>query len=216
MTNNNSTTVNIDVSAIIKAVNQVANTITHTANELNTSISAVSNKLDKTNDHLKDLKDKTDTTNNKLDQSNQNLKDIKQSLDNLKGQNPNNPDQPSSASQAIDLTETNKKLDSIDKNGKKLNDFLKEDLKKTGETEDGKVDIIENEIDNKFDGSILKATGSCPPPLEININLISQHTLRFEYTTFCNIASFIRPIVIFCGMFIAFMIVTGHRSSTDA
>lgn len=202
-----------DLSGVISAINRVVDKLSWLKNELNTSISEVSNRIDITNKNLDDLKNKADQTNEKIDQTNKNLTDIKDALANLKN---GNPDQPSSASQALDLSETNKKLDSIDKNGKDLNQFMKEDLKPSGSSEDGKVDIIENEIDNKFDGSILKATGTCPPPLEININLISQYTLRFEYTTFCNIASFIRPIVIFCGMFIAFMIVTGHRSTTDA
>lgn len=108
--------------------------------------------------------------------------------------------------------------DAVNKNTeetKKTNSLL-EDLKEwlTGEehseNSDGAIDVVEQNIDTNFKSDYLNASGSCPAPLQIQMKLLQTHTIEYKYDTFCWAASVARPWIIFVGMLVAFLIVTGQ------
>lgn len=98
---------------------------------------------------------------------------------------------------------------------KKTNSLL-EDLKEwlTGEEHsentDGAVDVVEQNIDTNFKSDYLNASASCPAPLRIEMKLLQTHIIEYKYDTFCSAASMARPWIIFVGMLVAFLIVTGQ------
>lgn len=108
--------------------------------------------------------------------------------------------------------------DAVNKNTeetKKTNSLL-EDLKEwlTGEEHsentDGAVDVVEQNIDTNFKSDYLNASASCPAPLRIEMKLLQTHIIEYKYDTFCWAASVVRPWIIFVGMLVAFLIVTGQ------
>lgn len=200
----------IDLKPVIDAIKDLK------ASLLN-AIAIISGKLDvliagqKTgNEHLKNIKDESVKTNEKLDTSNGHLEKIEEATN--------------STSEAVG--ETNKKLDSIkdaidsqskclDKNSGKYRECTPDDFS-AASTPDGKVDILEREIDTNFDGNIISVSDQCPPPMVIRFNLLEEHVITFSYDNFCYGASLARPWVIFVGMLTAFLIVTGQiRGGSD-
>lgn len=101
----------------------------------------------------------------------------------------------------IDLTETNGHL-------KGIKEWLS--VADNSNPEDGKINVIQNEIDTNFDGNLINATGTCPAPMQISFTIVQTYTVQFSYETFCLGASYARPWIIFVGMLTAFFIVTGH------
>ena len=219
---------NSSVNAVTDAVNangdKVANETKASADKVTNAVNSVKSAVDNLNSAVNAVANAVNDSGEKVTNAvNSNGDKITNAI-NTNGKN--TVDAINAGTEATN--ENGKKLDKIDKNGKDLNDFVMgcktdssghktcSDPFEGQEQEDGKVDILENEIDNKFDGSILDASASCPPPMQISFTLFQTHTLTYSYETMCNIASYIRPIVIFIGMFIALMIVTGQRSSQDA
>lgn len=117
----------------------------------------------------------------------------------------------------------------INANGQKITDAVNkntEETKKTNslldelkewlfdeehsEDTDGLIEVIEQDVDTKLKSDHLNASGSCPPPLQIPIKLFQTHTIEYRYDTFCSAASIARPWIIFVGMLVAFLIVTGQ------
>lgn len=219
---------NASVNAVTDSVNsngdKVANETKATGDKITNAVNSVKNAVENLNNAVNAVTNAVNASGEKVSNAvNSNGDKITNAI-NTNGKN---------TVDAIDkgteaTNENGKKLDKIDKNGKDLNDFVMgcktdssgnktcSDPFEGQEEEDGKVEILENEIDNKFDGSILNANASCPAPMQIRFTLFQTHTLTYSYETMCNIASFIRPIIIFIGMFVAFLIVTGQRSSHDA
>lgn len=101
----------------------------------------------------------------------------------------------------IDLTETNGHL-------KGIKEWLS--VADNSNPEDGKINVIQNEIDTNFDGNLINATGTCPAPMQISFTIVQTYSVQFSYETFCLGASYARPWIIFVGMLTAFFIVTGH------
>lgn len=117
----------------------------------------------------------------------------------------------------------------INANGQKITDAVKENTEETKKTNslledlkewltgeehsentDGVVDVVEQNIDTNFKSDYLNASGSCPAPLRIEMKLLQTHIIEYKYDTFCSAASMARPWIIFVGMLVAFLIVTGQ------
>ena len=117
----------------------------------------------------------------------------------------------------------------IDANGKKIVDAVKENTEETKKTNslldeikewltdeehsedtDGLIEVLEQDVDTNMRSDHLNASGSCPSPLQIPIKLFQTHTIEYKYDTFCWAASVARPWIIFVGMLVAFLIVTGQ------
>jgi hypothetical protein len=227
-TTTNNTTVNnfkIDLSGVISAVKEVSSKITNLKNELLTSITNLTNKVDQTNIKL-------DSTNLKLDTSNNHLSSIKDSnlrqellLKDIRDKTNSDNGNPTSPT---DLTGVHTRLDAIKEGIDKKNEFDKDfsqwakdpDFKDDSNpafSGDSKVEIQESTAAPDLKDNYVSASAQCPPPLQISFNLLRTHTLTFSYDTMCLGASFARPFVIFSGMLIAFLIVTGvYRGSSDA
>ncbi|WP_151766036.1 virulence factor TspB C-terminal domain-related protein [Acinetobacter colistiniresistens] len=214
----------IDVKGIIDAINALKAALLN-------AIAGISGKLDtliagqKTgNEHLKNIKDESVKTNEKLDKSNEHLDKIKDATSAASDTLGDINDAAHATSEAVG--ETNKKLDSIkdaidsqskclDKNSGKYRECTSDDFS-AASIPDGKVDILEREIDTNFDGNIISVSDQCPPPMVIRFNLLEEHVITFSYDNFCYGASLARPWVIFVGMFTAFLIVTGQiRGGSD-
>lgn len=214
----------IDVKGIIDAINALKVALLN-------AIAGISGKLDtliagqKTgNDHLKNIKDESVKTNEKLDKSNEHLGKIEDATSAASDTLGEINDAAHATSEAVG--ETNKKLDSIkdaidsqskclDKNSGKYRECTPDDFS-AASTPDGKVDILEREIDTNFDGNIISVSDQCPPPMVIRFNLLEEHVITFSYDNFCYGASLARPWVIFVGMLTAFLIVTGQiRGGSD-
>jgi hypothetical protein len=214
----------IDVKGIIDAINALKAALLN-------AIAGISGKLDtliagqKTgNEHLKNIKDESVKTNEKLDKSNEHLGKIEDATSAASDTLGEINDAAHATSEAVG--ETNKKLDSIkdaidsqskclDKNSGKYRECTPDDFS-AASTPDGKVDILEREIDTNFDGNIISVSDQCPPPMVIRFNLLEEHVITFSYDNFCYGASLARPWVIFVGMLTAFLIVTGQiRGGSD-
>ena len=117
----------------------------------------------------------------------------------------------------------------INANGQKITDAVKENTEETKKTNslledlkewltgeehsedtDGAVDVVEQNIDTNFKSDYLNASASCPAPLRIEMKLLQTHIIEYKYDTFCWAASVARPWIIFVGMLVAFLIVTGQ------
>lgn len=227
-TTTNNTTVNnfkIDLSGVIAAVNAVSAQVSSLKNELLTSISNLSSKLDSTNSKLDTTNSKLDTTNSKLTDLNSSSLKQEQLLKDIRDKTNSDNGDPTSPT---DLTGVHTRLDAIKEGIDKKNEFDKEysewmkdpDFKDDSNpafSGDSKVEIQESSAVPDLKDNYVTATASCPPPLQISFNLLRTHTLTFSYDTMCLGASFARPFVIFSGMLIAFLIVTGsYRGSSDA
>ncbi|WP_277620607.1 virulence factor TspB C-terminal domain-related protein, partial [Acinetobacter proteolyticus] len=187
----------INLKPVIDAINSLKSALLG-------AISGISGKLDTLINVQKDTNKKLDTSNDHLDK----IEDATQATSEAVG-------------------ETNKKLDSIkdsidsqtkclDQGTGKYRECTDDDLK-TGPEEDGKVSVLEKEVETNFDANIINASAQCPPPMVIRFNLLQAHEISFSYENFCYGASLARPWVIFVGMLIAFMIVTGqYKGGSDA
>lgn len=117
----------------------------------------------------------------------------------------------------------------INANGQKITDAIKENTEETKKTNslldeikewltdeehsedtDGLIEVLEQDVDTNMRSDHLNASGSCPSPLQIPIKLFQTHTIEYKYDTFCWAASVARPWIIFVGMLVAFLIVTGQ------
>lgn len=117
----------------------------------------------------------------------------------------------------------------INANGQKITDAVKENTEETKKTNslledlkewltgeehsentDGVIDVVEQNVDMNLRSDHLNASASCPAPLQIPIKLFQTHTIEYKYDTFCWAASVARPWIIFVGMLVAFLIVTGQ------
>jgi len=135
-TTTNNTTVNnfkIDFSPVVNAVKQVSADIKNLKNELLTSISELTKKLDTTNT-------KIDETNSKLDTSNTNLTSIKDSSlrqeELLKSiRDKSGAGSASGAQTDIDLTETNSLLTSLNEKVASISDSLSNIFSDEGKSE---------------------------------------------------------------------------------
>jgi uncharacterized membrane protein YgcG len=235
-TTTTNTTVNnfsIDFGPMIKAINDVVSKITNLKNELLTSITELGKKLDSTNNKIDSTNQKLDSTNSKLTEINDSslrqeelLKAIRDK-ESSTGGNGSPSEQPASVA-STDLSGVHSRLDAIKEGIDKKNEFDKEfsewakdpDFKDDSNpafSGDSKVEIQESTAAPDLKDNYVSASAQCPPPLQISFNLLRTHTLTFSYDTMCLGASFARPFVIFSGMLIAFLIVTGsYRGSSDA
>lgn len=235
-TTTTNTTVNnfsIDFSPVTNAIKEVSSKLTSLKNELILSLNELGLKIDSTNTKIDSTNTKLDSTNTKLTEINDSslrqeelLKAIrdKQSPTTGGDGSPSGPP----ASGAVDLTGVHSRLDAIKEGIDKKNEFDKEysewmkdpDFKDDSNSDfsgDSKVEIQESSASPDLKDNYVNASASCPPPLQISFNLFKTHTLTFSYDTMCLGASFARPFVIFSGMLIAFLIVTGvYRGSSDA
>jgi hypothetical protein len=117
----------------------------------------------------------------------------------------------------------------INANGQKITDAVKENTEETKKTNslledlkqwltgeehsentDGVIDVVDQNVDMNLRSDHLNASASCPAPLQIPIKLFQTHTIEYKYDTFCWAASVARPWIIFVGMLVAFLIVTGQ------
>lgn len=226
--------------SILDAVNAVNNKLTWVKNELVNAISNVAKKIDGTNAKLDAVNAKLDIVNTSIkdttaavntngdkiksavdanantvkmavDANTAATKDVKTAVDanttstsnklNEVVNAINNKPAGTGGTTNIDLTETNGYL-------KDIKEFL--GAADSSPAEDGKLNIVQQEIDTNFNGSLFKVSGTCPPPMQISFNLLQSYTIQFSYETFCYGATLARPWVIFIGMLTAFFIVTGH------
>ncbi|OJK08004.1 hypothetical protein BRY75_04440 [Acinetobacter baumannii] len=227
---------NTILRSILDAVNAVNNKLTWLKNELVNSLSYIAKKIDGTNAKLDTVNQKLDTVNTSIKDTtaavNANGDKIKAAVDtNATTVKTAVEANASTVKGAVDAntTSTANKLNEVVNaiNNKPVggggsaadlgptNDLLKgikDWLSVSDDTnpEDGKINVIQNEIDTNFDGNLVDATGTCPAPMQITFTLIQTHTIQFSYETFCYGATLVRPWVIFVGMLSAFFIVTGH------
>ncbi|MDV5263288.1 virulence factor TspB C-terminal domain-related protein [Acinetobacter baumannii] len=223
--------------AILDAVNAVNNKLTWLKNELVNSLNYIAKKIDGTNAKLDTANQKLDTVNDSVKATtaavNANGDKIKAAVDanattvktavdanasTVKGAVDANTNSTANKLNEvvnainnkpvggggvtnIDLTETNGHL-------KGIKEWLS--VADNSNPEDGKINVIQNEIDTNFDGNLINATGTCPAPMQISFTIVQTYSVQFSYETFCLGASYARPWIIFVGMLTAFFIVTGH------
>ena len=167
VTNNNSTTVNIDVSGIIKAVNQVTQTIKDTSYELNTSINEVTQAVNNNGDKITN----TVNTNGK-----------------------NTVDAVNAGTEAT--KENGKKLDAVKKsvdegNGilKQIKDWLFADVDQNSfNAETPMRDLQQKDIESdKY-----KVSGQCPVSRTFSFK---GHTFTLDLSNFCYVLEIMGIIV---------------------
>ncbi|MFA2868990.1 virulence factor TspB C-terminal domain-related protein [Acinetobacter pittii] len=222
--------------AILDAVNAVNNKLTWLKNELVNSLNYIAKKIDGTNAKLDTVNQKLDTVNTSIKDTtaavNANGDKIKAAVDananTVKTAVEANANTVKGAVDANTTSTANKLNEVVNAINNKpvggggsatdlgpTNDLLKgikDWLSVSDDTnpEDGKINVIQNEIDTNFDGNLINATGTCPAPMQISFTIVQTYTVQFSYETFCLGASYARPWIIFVGMLTAFFIVTGH------
>ena len=83
------------------------------------------------------------------------------------------------------------------------------------ENTDTELEIPDLEQDIEVDTDI-SFGGSCPPPLSSDINFMGLNkTIEFSFDPVCQIAEFIKPVVISISAFSAALIVAGIRTEDD-
>ncbi|NAR19453.1 hypothetical protein GPS63_14345 [Acinetobacter haemolyticus] len=219
------------ISTVNQSITNGFKSVTDTLTKTNEKLDIANTKLEKSNQHLDNIHKETVKTNSKLDAVSQGVATTNSKLETTNEHLKNIGDYTKAASEAIG--ESNKKLDGIkdavegaygcanenynpnDKNSNKYRECTEEDLE-DGKPQDGKVDVIQREIETNFDGNIISVNDQCPPPLVIRFTLLQAHEISFDYDNFCAGAAIARPFVIFSGMFIAFLIVVGqYRGGSD-
>ncbi|MEX8074670.1 virulence factor TspB C-terminal domain-related protein [Acinetobacter nosocomialis] len=226
--------------AIIDAINAVNNKLTWVKNEIVNAISNVAKKIDLTNEKLDTANKKLDTVNDSVKETTAAVnasadvvkKSVEQSTTTIKTAVDANTAATNNVKAAVDANtnSTANKLNDVvnainnkpvggggvtNVDLKETNGYLK-DIKEwlgvadNSNPEDGKLNIVKEEIDTNFDGTLFKVSGTCPPPMQISFSLLQSYTIQFSYDTFCYGATLARPWVIFIGMLTAFFIVTGH------
>lgn len=219
-TTTNNTTVNnfkIDLSAVVNAVNAVTAQLISVKSEIVNALGLVDKKLDVTNT-------KIDTTNAKLTDLNASSLKQEQLLKDIRDKTVS--DQPASSA-STDLTGVHTRLDAIKEGIDKKNTFDEEYLAWQKDPDfkqdhpdfsgDSKIEILQSNVLPDLNDNYVNASSTCPPPLQISFNLLKTHTIYFSYDVMCFGASYARPFIIFSGMLIAFLIVTGaYRGSSDA
>ncbi|WP_109441952.1 virulence factor TspB C-terminal domain-related protein [Acinetobacter haemolyticus] len=220
------------ISTVNQSITNGFKSVTDTLTKTNEKLDIANTKLEKSNQHLDNIHKESVKTNSKLDDVSQGISTTNTKLDTTNEHLKNIGDYTKAASEAIG--ESNKKLDGIkdavegaygcanenynpnDKNSNKYRECTEEDLE-DGKPQDGKIDVIQREIETNFDGNIISVNDQCPPPLVIRFTLLQAHEISFDYDNFCAGAAISRPWVIFSGMLIAFLIVVGqYRGGSDA
>jgi len=222
--------------AILDAVNAVNNKLTWLKNELVNSLTYIANKIDVTNSKIDTTNQKLDTVNDSVKATtaavNANGDKIKAAVDANANTVKTAVDANTSAVKGAVDANTNSTANKLNEvvnaiNNKPVggggtavnlgptNDLLKgihDWLAVPDDTnpEDGEIKVIKDEIDTNFDGTLVDATGGCPPAMQISFTIVQTYTVQFSYETFCLGASYARPWIIFVGMLTAFFIVTGH------
>ncbi|MBJ9426114.1 hypothetical protein, partial [Acinetobacter seifertii] len=173
--------------AIIEAINAVNNKLTWVKNEIVNAVNNVSNKLDVSNQKLdtvnnsvkettgavnangdlvkKSIEQSTSTLKTAVDDNTAATNDVKTAVvaNTSSTSNKlndvvnaiNNKPVGSGGTTNVDLTETNGYL-------KDIKEFL--GAADSSPAEDGKLNIVQQEIDTNFNGSLFKVSGTCPPP----------------------------------------------------
>ncbi len=226
--------------AILDAVNAVNNKLTWLKNELVNSLNYIAKKIDVTNSKLDTVNTSVTQTTSAVNANGDKIKaSVDANGDKIKTAVDTNATTVKTAVEAnastvkgavdANTTSTANKLNEVVNaiNNKPVggggsatdlgptNDLLKgikDWLSVSDDTnpEDGKINVIQNEIDTNFDGNLINATGTCPAPMQISFTIVQTYTVQFSYETFCLGASYARPWIIFVGMLTAFFIVTGH------
>ncbi|WP_111828265.1 virulence factor TspB C-terminal domain-related protein [Acinetobacter colistiniresistens] len=216
----------LDPSPIVNAINAMSDRLFGALESLKQKLSQllenITEKLDTSNGHLEKIEEATTAASEALGTANGHLEKIEEATTAASESLGEIKDSAHAASEALGTANghlekieeaTTAASEGIGKTNDKLGeiyDFLSSSEVAQTETEDGKVDVLEREIDTNFDPNILNATDQCPPPMVITFSIVQTYTITFSYENFCYGASLARPWVIFVGMLTAFLIVTGQ------
>lgn len=179
----------VDLTPVINAINELKNILSNGINSLKEALS----------NGFKSVTDMLIKTNEKLDQSNEYLDEIQK-----------------------ESVKTNQKLDKSNEHLEKLNktseesksileqikDFFTEEVEES-EEENTKIDISDSS------GSVdttISFSGYCPAPITVPIKFAFVNTeMEFTYTRYCDLAQFLKPVVIALAAFVAALIIGGVR-----
>jgi hypothetical protein len=102
-----------------------------------------------------------------------------------------------------------------DKVQQAITDVATEYADKPQENTDTKLEIPDAEQDIEVDTDI-SFGGSCPATLTSQVNFMGiNETIEFSFEPVCEIAEFIKPVVISISAFAAALIVAGVRTEDD-
>lgn len=95
-----------------------------------------------------------------------------------------------------------------------VTDYFKEP--EIDKDKDDTLDIEDNKDDKKDVDTKISFGGSCPSPIRIPVSFgeVSQD-IELSFSNFCDLASFIKPIVILSASYLGALIIAGIRGSED-